>query len=163
MSRVILLVGVPGSGKSTLAQKLEKKGFIVLNADMIRQEVWGDAAEQKEPQKIFGILYERLEELLKQGKDVVVDNTNLSFKLRKQITDRARKAGYSDIQLWLLDVPLEVCLERNEKRDRAVPEDVVANMFMELNRAGRPKSSEGKLVILRPNKGGSDFRIFYPE
>jgi predicted kinase len=163
MSRVILLVGVPGSGKSTLAEKLRKKGFVILNADSIREEVWGDAAEQKEPKKIFGILYGRLEELLKQGKDVVVDNTNLSYKLRKQVIDRARKAGYADIQLWLLDVPLEVCLERNQKRKRAVPEDVVANMFMELNRTGRPKNSEGKLVILRPNKGGNDFRIFYPE
>lgn len=162
MSRVILLVGVPGSGKSTLAAKLSKKGFVILNADTIREEVWGDAAEQKDPDKIFGILYERLEGLLKQDKDVVVDNTNLSYKLRKQITDRARKAGYSDIQLWLLDVPLEICLERNQKRTRSVPEDVVANMFIELNRTGCPKTSEGKLVILRPDKTGDDFRIFYP-
>jgi predicted kinase len=161
MSRIILLVGVPGSGKSTLATKLSKKGFVILNADSIREEIWGDAAEQKEPQKIFGILYARLEELLKQGKDVAVDNTNLSYKLRKQVIDRARKAGCTDIQLWLLDVPLEVCLERNQKRDRSVPEDIVANMYMELNRTGRPKDSEGKLVLLRPDKSGNDFRIFY--
>ena len=41
--------------------------------------------------------------------------------------------------------------------------DIVAKMFMELNRSGRPKNAEGKLVIIRPGKDENDYRIFYPQ
>jgi predicted kinase len=148
-----------------------EKGFHCLNADSIRFELYGDEAEQGDPKKVFEIFFERLEKALSEGKDIIVDNTNLKWKHRKPILERAEKAGYKDIQLWLLDVPLDVCLERNKGRERAVSEEIVANMFMEFNRTGRPKHSEGKLVLLRPAKEESgnptseisDWRFFFPQ
>ena len=163
MKRLILLVGIPGSGKTTLAKKLTARGFLRLNADSIREALWGDAADQREPEKVFGVFFKQLEEALAQGLDIVIDNTNLNQKQRKPILDRAAKAGYSDIDLWLLDVPLDVCLSRNRMRERAVPDDIVANMFIELGRSGRPRKQEGRLVIIRPGKDENDFRIFYPQ
>ena len=163
LKRLILLIGIPGSGKSTLAKKLIDKGFHCLNADSIRQELYGDASEQGDPKQVFSILFQQLEDALAKGLDIVVDNTNLNPKQRRPILERATKAGYSDIQLWLLDFPLELCLERNQARERSVPEDVVANMFIELNRSGRPRNSEGRLVLIRPGKDNNDFRIFFPE
>lgn len=163
MKKLIILVGIPGSGKTTLAKKIEARGYLCLNADSIRQELWGNALDQREPEKVFGILYRQLEELLALGKDIVIDNTNLNAKQRKPILELATKAGYTDIQLWLLDVPLDLCLERNKNREKAVPDDVVANLFMILNRTGRPRRDEGRLVIIRPGKDDEDYRIFYPE
>ena len=169
MNRIILLLGVPGSGKTTLAKKLTEKGFLCLNADSIRGELYGDELEQGDPKKVFEIFFERLEEALAEKKDILVDNTNLKQQHRKPIIERAEKAGYKDIQLWLLDVPLELCLARNKNREKAVPEDIVAKMFMEFNRTGRPKHGEGKLVLLRPAKdetGASelaDWRFFFPQ
>lgn len=163
MNRIVLLVGIPGSGKTTLAQKLIGRGYECLNADSIRKELYGDEAEQGDPQKVFTIFFKRLDEVLLRNADIVIDNTNLNFKHRKPILDRAIKAGYKDIQLWLLDVPLDVCLERNKARNRTVSEDIVANMFIELSRSGRPKKNEGKLVIIRPGKDENDFRIFHPQ
>lgn len=160
MKQLILLVGIPGSGKSTLAKKLTSRGFHGLNADSIRQALYGDAAEQGEPQKVFGLFFKDLEEALSGGLDIVIDNTNLNPKQRKPILDRAATYGYTDIQLWLLDVPLETCLERNRGRERTVSEDIVANMYMELNRAGRPRREEGRLVIIRPGKDENDYRLF---
>jgi predicted kinase len=163
VKRLVLLVGIPGSGKSTLAKKLIQRGYLCLNADSIRQELYGNAAEQGDPVAVFDIFFKQFEDAMSKGLDIVIDNTNLNAKQRKPILDRAAAAGYTDVQLWLLDVPLDVCLDRNRCRDRVVPEDIVTNMFTELNRSGRPLHAEGKLVIIRPGKDENDYRIFYPQ
>lgn len=163
MKKLILLIGIPGSGKTTLAKKLVERGYSVISADAIRQELYGDESEQGEPEKVFSIFFERLDKMMENGSDVVVDNTNLKAKHRLEITDRAKPFGYEEAQLWFLDVPLEECLKRNRLRERNVGEDIVTNMFAEFNRNGRPKHSEGRLVIIRPGKDENDFRFFFPD
>ncbi len=163
LKRLILLVGIPGAGKSTLAKKIIEKGFHCLSADPIREELYGNAAEQGDKEQVFKIFFERLDDALAKELDIIIDNTNLNPRQRKPILERAQKAGYSDIQLWLLDVPLDVCLKRNASRNRVVPDDIVANMFMELNRSGRPQRTEGKLVLIRPGNDENDFRFFFPQ
>lgn len=161
MKRLILMIGIPGAGKTTLAKRLIAKGFHYMNADAIRAELYGDEANQGDKEEVFSIFFMRLEEALKQELDVVIDNTNLNMKQRKPILDRCQQFGYTDVQLWLLDVPLEICLQRNSQRERIVPEEIVANMYMELNRSGRPKRTEGKVMILRPGKEEFDW-LFFP-
>lgn len=157
-----MMVGIPGSGKTTLAKKLVEKGFHYLNADSIRLELYGNEAEQGDKEEVFSLFFQRLEVALRDGLDIVVDNTNINMRQRKPILERAVSFSYSDVQLWLLDVSLEVCLQRNALRQRTVPDDIVANMFMELNRSGRPQHAEGRLVIIRPGKDENDFRFFFP-
>ncbi len=159
MKKLILLIGIQGSGKTTLALKLVEKGFKRICADDIRGELFGDPIIQGDNTKIFEIFFDRLGKLLEEGGDVVVDNTNLNSKQRKPILDMAAAVGYTDVQLWLLDVPLDLCLKRNASRERVVPEEAITSYHAELNRA-RPKRSEGKLVILRPNKEGTDMLFF---
>ena len=162
MKRMIVLIGIPGAGKTTLAKKIAEKGFHYLNADTIREELYGDAKEQGDKEEVFSIFFERLEKAMESGVDLIIDNTNLNPKQRKPILQRAERFGYDDVQLWLMDVPLDLCLERNRSREREVPEDIVANMFMELNRSGRPKRTEGKVTIIRPSKDGGDY-LFFPQ
>lgn len=163
LKRLILLVGIPGAGKSTLAKKIIEKGFHCLSADPIREELYGDAAEQGDKEQVFKIFFERFDDALAKELDIIIDNTNLNPRQRKPILEKAQAAGYTDIQLWLLDVPLDVCLKRNASRPRVVPDDIVANMFMELNRSGRPQRTEGKLVLIRPGNDENDFRFFFPQ
>lgn len=162
MRKLVVMVGVPGSGKTTLAKKLVEKGFHYLNADSIRRELYGSEAEQGDKEQVFALFFQRLEVALEAGLDVVVDNTNINMRQRKPILERAQRFDYTDIQLWLLDVPLDVCLRRNSARERIVPDDIIANMFMELNRSGRPQRLEGRLVIIRPGKDENDLRFFFP-
>jgi predicted kinase len=154
MKKLVLLIGIPGSGKTTLASTLIGKGFERLCADDIRLELYGNEAEQGNPKEVFTIFFERLESLLALNKDIVIDNTNVKFEHRQQIIDRANKFQYTDIQLWVLDVPLAVCLERNKKRERQVPEDVITNLFNTLNKHGRPKTSEGEIVTIKVGESG---------
>ncbi|HEY9784132.1 MAG TPA: AAA family ATPase [Candidatus Obscuribacterales bacterium] len=161
MKRLILLIGVPGSGKTTLAKKVQERGYHVLNADSIREELYGDPNTQGDPVQVFSIFFDRLEKAMSQGLDIIIDNTNINSKQRKPILDRAAKFGYSDVQLWLLDVPLQVCLDRNRARDRVVQEDIVSNMYAELTRNGQPRQSEGKVVKIRPGKDENDYRFFF--
>ncbi len=163
MKRLVLLVGVPGAGKTTLSKQLMDKGYVSLNADSIRQQLWGDAAEQKEPERVFEIFYERLEQSLAEQIDIVIDNTNINTKHRSPILQRAIKAGYHDIQLWILDVPLEVCLAQNRSRQRAVPDEIVVNYFNTLQGHGKPRKHEGKLVIVRPGAKPFEYRFFLPK
>jgi len=162
LRKLVVMVGVPGSGKTTLAKKLVEKGFHYLNADSIRLELYGNEAEQGDKEQVFSLFFQRLEIALEQGLDIVIDNTNINMRQRRPIIERAQRFSYNDVQLWLLDVPLDVCLQRNASRQRIVPDDIVANMFMELNRSGRPQRVEGRIVIIRPGKDENDFRFFFP-
>ena len=156
------MVGVPGSGKSTLAKRLIDKGYAVLNADSIREELWGDASDQRNQDKVFEVFFQRMEELLDAQKDIVVDNSNTNPRHREELIRRAKNKSYSDIQLWVLDVPLDLCLERNRNRTRNVPEEIVSKMHNTLNTTGRPQKHEGRVVIIRPGKEPFDFRFFLP-
>lgn len=162
MNKIVLIVGVPGAGKSTLAQRLVEKGYNCLNADSIRKELFGDEGEQKDKERVFEIFFERLEAALSVGQDIVIDNTNINTKHRSPILQRAIRAGYSDIQLWVLDVPLETCLERNRGRERSLPDDVIVNYYNALHGHGKPRKHEGKLVIVRPGNKDFEFRFFLP-
>lgn len=160
--KLILMVGVPGAGKTTVAKKVVDKGFHYLNADQIRAELYGSEAEQGDKEKVFGIFFERLQEAMTKGLSIIIDNTNLNPRQREPILEMAKNNGYNDVQLWFLDVPLPLCLSRNQNRERIVPDDIVTNMYNELNKNGRPKRSEGKIVVIKPTKDGSDY-LFFPQ
>jgi predicted kinase len=162
VKRIILLIGIPGSGKSTLALKLIEKGFQRMCADDIREELYGDPIIQGDVKEVFALFFKRLDEALAEGKDLAIDNTNLNPKQRQPIIERARASGYSDVQLWLMDTPLDVCITRNSGRSRVVPDEVIASAHGELNRAGRPKRTEGKIIVIRPGKGENEF-LFFPQ
>lgn len=163
MKRLVLLVGIPGCGKTTLANQLVERGYRRLNADDIREELFGTAVDSRNPadaEKVFAQFFARLEQALARSEDIVVDNTNINSKHRGPILQRAIRAGYEDIQLWILDVPLEICIQRNHERERRIPDDVLQNYFNTLNGRGRPSKHEGKLIVVRPAEEAFKFRFF---
>ena len=79
-----------------------------------------------------------------------VDATNLSIHERRQWIKMAKSFGY-EVQAVFFDVPLEVCVERHQRRDRVVPEDVMRRMAAKLK---APTFEEGfsKITVVRVKK-----------
>lgn len=125
MKKVIILVGNIASGKSTLAKRIEQLGFVRLNADSIREELYGDSQEQGDYMEVFGILYDRLQIAQLENKNVVVDNTNLRLDYLNQLRLHVALWDNYVSEVWFMNTPLQTCLERNAKRLRQVPEEII--------------------------------------
>ena len=79
-----------------------------------------------------------------------MDATNLSAHERRSWIKLAHDFGY-EAHAVFFDVPPEVCIERNRRRERNVPEDVMQRMAAKLR---PPKFEEGfaKITVVRLRK-----------
>jgi predicted kinase len=155
---LILLIGIPASGKSTLAEPLRRKGYKVLSLDAIREELFGDAAVQAGFKQVIAKFYRRLYWRMRNRERIVIDATSVRYHDRQNILRKAGNFWY-EVTLVVLDVPLAVALERNRRRDRHVPEEVIRSLHRELKGRGWPRRHEGRLVVLRPGKDAEDLRL----
>ncbi|MBV9087089.1 MAG: ATP-binding protein [Acidobacteria bacterium] len=146
---VVLAIGLPGSGKTTW---FRRRGVTPLSSDLLRSVLFDDVEEQRYQGLVFTTLRTLLRaRLIARMPWNYVDATNLSPRERRQWIHMAKSFGY-EVQAVFFDVPLEVCLERNRRRDRMVPEDVMQRMSAKLR---PPKFEEGfsKIVVVRVKRG----------
>ena len=128
MNELIYLVGLPGSGKSTVANEYTRLGYEIFSSDSIREELYGSASVQEEPNKVFTVLHKRIKEALKEGKDCVYDATNVIAKRRIAFLNEIKNinARKTCIIVWS---SIDTCKERNRLRDRVVPDEVIDRMY----------------------------------
>jgi predicted kinase len=142
---VVLAIGLPGSGKTTW---FRRRGVTPLSSDLLRNILFDDVEEQRYQGLVFSTLRSLLRaRLIARMPLNYVDATNLSIHERRQWIKMAKSFGY-EVQAVFFDVPLEVCLERNSKRDRSVSEDVMRKMAEKLK---PPVFEEGfaKITVVR--------------
>ena len=155
-----MLIGLPASGKSTISEAFEKLGWLRLNKDSLRKELYGDEGIQGVFKEVNSLFYERLEAALKAGRNVLIDNTNVSTLHRKGPLAMAADYGYHHITHVFLDVPVEECMRRNSLRDRKVPDEAFAELAHALTwEGGIPKREEGNLVVLNPGRERHEFLV----
>ena len=142
---VVLSIGLPGSGKSTW---FKRHNILPLSSDMVRILLFDDVTEQRYQDLVFSTLRSMLRaRLLARRPWNYVDATNLSPHERRSWVKLAHDFGY-EAHAVFFDVPPEVCIERNRRRDRNVPEDVMQRMASKLR---PPKFEEGfaKITVVR--------------
>jgi predicted kinase len=155
---VVLAIGLPGSGKSTW---FKRHNIIPLSSDLMRTLLFDDVTEQRFQDLVFSTLRSLLRaRMIAKRPWNHVDATNLSPKERRSWIKQAHDFGY-DAHAVFFDVPTEVCIERNRKRGRNVPDDVIHRMAQKLR---PPKFEEGfsKITIVklkRPTVDGNPVEL----
>lgn len=142
---VILAVGLPGSGKSSW---FKRHNITPLSSDVLRSMLFDDPAEQRFQDLVFSNLRSMLKARLIARRPMnYVDATNLTPHERHNWIKLAKDFGY-EVHAVFFDVPLEVCIERHQRRDRIVPEDIMRKMSAKLK---PPTFDEGfaKITVVR--------------
>jgi predicted kinase len=130
---LIVPIGPSGAGKSTLFNQLKQQhpDLVPYSFDSLRHE-WYDPNDYSkawkastEDKSFFPRVKENFADLIRAGKSVYVDNTNLSPKARKFFVEKAKEAGYRTIA-YVFDVDVDTLLQRQRTRpDKQVPDEAV--------------------------------------
>ncbi len=142
---VVLAIGLPGSGKTTW---FKRRGVTPLSSDMLRSILFDDITEQRYQGLVFSTLRSLLRaRLIAKMPWNYVDATNLSPHERRQWIKMARSFGY-EVHAVFFDVPFEICMERNRRRDYMVNEESMQKMQERLR---PPSFKEGfhKITVVR--------------
>jgi len=157
---VVLAIGLPGSGKTTW---FKRRGVTPLSSDMLRSILFDDITEQRYQGLVFSTLRSLLRaRLIAKMPWNYVDATNLSPHERRQWIKMARSFGY-EVHAVFFDVPFEVCMERNQRRDYVVNEAAMRGMAERLR---PPSFKEGfhKITVVRvKNDPGTPVEAFHPQ
>lgn len=125
MPNLIIMVGLPGSGKSWHANELVRRGEAdeVISSDKIREELLGDENDQSANDEVFKIFYERANKLLSEGKNVVLDATNVTLKSRRRIFAEIKVPCIKTC--YIIATPIQECIKQDSDRERSVGEEVI--------------------------------------
>jgi len=118
---------------------------------MVRSLLFDDVREQRFQDLVFSNLRSMLKaRLIARRPTNYVDATNLTPQERQHWIKLAKDYSY-EVHAVFFDVPLEVCIERHQRRDRVVPEEVMRRMAAKLK---PPAFEEGfaKITVVRVKK-----------
>lgn len=151
LPRLTVLCGLQGSGKSTYAKKLKAE---VVSSDAIRKEFPGIKNDT-----VFQKVYERVNNLLNEGKNVVLDATNITNKSRRQVFQNVKIPCIKICVIF--NTPYNTCLERVRKRNKDidshyVPEEVVEKYLYSFQIPFYEEGWNEIRLINKPTKEESD-------
>lgn len=126
--KLLALRGLPGSGKTTYAKELANKGWVRVNKDDLRAMLNNSKFSKDNESYILSLRDEIIISSLVQGKNVVVDDTNLDPK-HLIAFDSIASEFLSDFEIRFFDVDLQECIRRNALREKPVPEKAIYAMY----------------------------------
>lgn len=138
MNKLILVQGISGSGKTTWAKQWVEEDPIHrvrLNYDDLRCMLGKYWVPEREP-LMLGIFKSALLEAMDIGYDIIIDNmSNLNpkhqdeyFKIVEDWNNHTTKHLY-EIEFKLINTPVEICIERDSKRQIPIGEKVIRQQW----------------------------------
>jgi predicted kinase len=137
MLELVINRGIPGSGKSTYAKKWVASGErrARVNRDDIRFQLYGTYfGKPIDEVAVSAVEYAMIRSLLERGISVIVDDCNIGQKYITTFTKIANEFD-AEVRVNLINVELQVAIERNQGRERFVPVHVIADMYKRLQEA----------------------------
>ena len=145
---LVVLIGASGSGKSTFAAR-HFAPTEVLSSDAFRALVADDPNEQGATPDAFDILHRVADRRLRRRRVTVIDATNVERSARRGLLAIAKRRRSPSVAV-VLDVPLELCLERNRRRrDQQVPEVALRRQHTRAQRSAPGLADEGFGAVYR--------------
>ena len=113
----IVVSGLPGTGKSYFCKKLaERLPFLVLESDALRKTLFpAPAYTPQESSRLFRVIHNLIEGLLKKGIPLTLDATNLSEQYRERLYNIADRLNAKLIMVRV-EAPPELVHERLKAR-----------------------------------------------
>lgn len=139
-----LTVGLPGSGKSTYAKNfISGKDIEYLSSDELRAVFGKSEEDQTVTPLVFGHIKRKVDEYLKNGKNVMVDATSINRRDRSDYIKTAKKYDTKVVAL-VFKMSRQGLIDRNKKRGdaggRVVPDWVIDKMLAKYE---EPSNDEG--------------------
>ncbi|SMO49201.1 AAA family ATPase [Melghirimyces algeriensis] len=138
---LILMCAAPGCGKSTFASR----NFLstqIVSSDQCRAMVCDDMEDMSVHKETFSLVRHIARMRMRLGKLTVIDSTALSRRMRCSFRKLATAYQFRS-GLILLDIPLERCLEQNQKRNRRVASHVIRRYHALLQQTKQTVQKEG--------------------
>ncbi|MFI1312925.1 AAA family ATPase [Streptomyces albidoflavus] len=133
--------GLPASGKTTWARTWtaeNRGGRVRVNRDDLRAML--DSSEHIKgvtEKRVMAVRNATILKLLRQGYDVVCDDTNLPQRVARDLARLADRAS-AELQVHdFTDVPLKTCVERDAAREAPVGEGTIRGLHQRFL-AGKP-------------------------
>ena len=173
--KAFFIAGGPGSGKSFVVRKTTGGlGMKVVNSDDIFEKLLDKEGlskkmpeSEKEPRDIVRQRAKRLtakkkENFIEGRLGLIIDGTGKDYdKIARQAT-KLKQLGY-DVHMIFVNTSLDVALERNQKRDRTVPESVAIKSWNNVQRnIGKFQNYFGtkNFIIVDNNENVPDTKLF---
>lgn len=80
------------------------------------------------------MVYDRARQSIEQGNSVIIDGTHTNAEMRRRDINQYRQYGARAVIGIYVQTDTESCIERNTQRDRVVPEFVIRNMQIGIDR-----------------------------
>jgi predicted kinase len=145
-----LLIGPPGSGKSTFARQriVHNPNLQLISTDQIRERLYGHAEIQGDWVEIESIIRAQISTAIAQGKPIIYDATNCNRADRIAFLQNFTQFPHIFWVALQLQAPVSLCKQRNQQRDRQVPEHIIETMAYQLQ-TEPPTRAEGFRRVLK--------------
>lgn len=120
-----MLIGLPRAGKTTYIE--DNKDGVVVSADQLRYLVYGQRFWGPGEPLMWSIRDIMLRSLMKQGVNIIIDETNTTQARRKPILGMAKEYGYLTRAVYI-PTSKEVCIKRALDEGEAFLVSVIERM-----------------------------------